>query len=107
MRDRLNASVLAGEKVATAGLWRVEYESGGEAIDTVGERQVLLGSSDEPIAVVEIVRVEVHAFRAVPWEFAESEGEGFTSIEEWRRGHRDYYGSQGTSVDDDDIVVCC
>jgi uncharacterized protein YhfF len=46
MRDRLNALVMAGKKVATAGLWRVEYESGSEALDTVGERQVML---DPPV----------------------------------------------------------
>jgi uncharacterized protein YhfF len=43
----------------------------------------------------------------VPWEFADSEGEGFTSIEDWRDGHRGYYERTGTSVAPDDPVVCC
>jgi len=107
MRDRLNALVLTGEKVATAGLWRVEYESGAEALDTVGERQVMLDSNGAPLALVEIVRVQVHPFCAVPWEFAESEGEGFESIEDWRCGHRSYYEHQGSVVVDDEPVVCC
>jgi uncharacterized protein YhfF len=107
MRDRLNALVLAGQKVATAGLWRIEYESGGEALDTVGEVQVILDSNDQPLARVEIVRVEVHPFQEVPWEFAQSEGEGFTSIDDWRRGHRGFYEQHGATVEDDDLVVCC
>ena len=106
MRDRLNALAMMGQKVATAGLWRDEYESGGEAVETVGERQVMLDSNDQPLALVEIVRVEVHAFSSVPWEFAESEGEGFTSIEDWRRGHRGYYADHGVAVSDDERVVC-
>ena len=61
MRDRLNHLVLTGTKVATAGLWKVEYEP---------------------------------------------EGEGFDDIEDWREGHRAYYGPTGVAVDDDDQVIC-
>ena len=107
MRDRLNDLVMAGTKVATAGLWRVEYEPGLEALDTVGERQVMLDSNGKSYAVVEIVRVEVHPFEEVTWEFADSEGEGFTSIEHWRDGHRSYYTRIGISVAADELVVCC
>ena len=106
MRDRLTALVLAGTKTATAGLWRDEYQPEGEALDEVGERQVLLGSDDEPVAVIEITRVETHRFADVPWDFADAEGEGFTSIEHWRDGHRSFYAAQGTQVTDDDLVVC-
>jgi uncharacterized protein YhfF len=106
MRDRLNALVLNDEKVATAGLWREEYDSGDEPVETVGERQVMLDSDGQPVARIEVVRVEVHSFACVPWEFAQSEGEGFTSIEDWRRRHRGYYAEHGVVVDDDDPVVC-
>jgi uncharacterized protein YhfF len=106
MQDRLNALVLAGQKIATAGLWQQEYVDEGEALDFVGERQILLTGDDEPLAVVEITRVEVHAFGDVPWEFAAAEGEGFESIEHWRSGHRSYYANEGITVDDRDRVVC-
>lgn len=106
MRDRLNALVLAGEKTATAGLWTYDYESGTEALEEVGEHQVMLDSRGERFAVVEITRVERHRFAAVPWEFASSEGEGFVSIADWRHGHRTFYAEQGLSVSDDDEVVC-
>ena len=106
MRDHLNALVLASEKTGTAGLWKDEYGCGAEALEEPGERQVLLDSSGGPLAIVEIVRIETHPFVAVPWEFAEAEGEGFNSVEEWRDGHRSYYATQGVCVGDDDRVVC-
>ena len=106
MRDRLNALVLAGEKTATAGLWKDEYESGNEALEEIGERQVLLDSHGARLAVLEITRVERHPFAAVPWGFARSEGEGFVSIEDWRQGHRSFYAAQGVSVGDEDLLVC-
>jgi uncharacterized protein YhfF len=106
MRDRLTALVLAGVKTATAGLWKDEYEPAGEALDRVGERQVLLDSEDRPIAVVELTRVETHRFAEVPWEFAQAEGEGFRDISDWREGHRSFYAQQGVAVEDDDLVVC-
>jgi uncharacterized protein YhfF len=106
MRDRLNALVLRGDKVATAGLVRHDYDDGDEPIEVVGERQVMLDSTARPLALIEIVRVEVHPFSKVPWEFAASEGEGFESIEDWREGHRRYYARIGVEVVDDDAVVC-
>ena len=106
MRDRLTQLTLSGTKTATAGLWKDEYETEGEEVEQVGERQVLLDSSDVPIAIVEITRVERHPFVEVPWEFAAAEGEGFRSTEHWREGHRSFYGSHGVSVADDDDVIC-
>jgi hypothetical protein len=37
-QDRLNALVLAGEKVATAGPWEQDYVNEDEALEAVGER---------------------------------------------------------------------
>lgn len=56
--------------------------------------------------MVEITRVERFRFMDVPWEFAVAEGEGFTRIDDWRRGHRAYYKSQGSPVRDEDEMVC-
>jgi uncharacterized protein YhfF len=106
MQDRLNALVLRGEKVATAGLWQHEYVDEGEDLDVVGERQILLGEADEPLAEIEVTRVERIPFAEVTWEFAEAEGEGFTSIEDWRNRHQAFYAREGLSVGDDDLVVC-
>ena len=106
MQERLNALVLAGEKVATAGLWQQDYVDEGEELEVVGERQVLLDGDGRRLVFVEITRVERVPFSEVRWEFADAEGEGFTSIEHWRDGHRSYYAGEGVTVDDHDLVVC-
>jgi len=45
-------------------------------------------------------------FIDVTWEFAQAEGEGFTSVDDWRAGHREYWTSEGIEIDDDTPVVC-
>lgn len=106
MRRRLTESALAGTKVATGDLLQPGYLDEGEAVEKVGERQVLLGEDERPAAVVEIVRVETHEFAQVPWEFADAEGEDFRSIEHWRSGHRSYYAGHGIDVSDEAPFVC-
>jgi len=106
MRTRLTALALAGTKIATGTLRQRDYANEGEAIEVVGERQALLGDDDRIVAIIEITRVETYRFVDVPWEFAESEGEGFRSIEDWREGHRSYFANVGVEVDDDMSFVC-
>jgi hemolysin III len=106
MRQRLTALALAGTKVATAGLLQQDYVEEGEAIELVGERQALIGDDDQVAAIIEITRVETHRFLAVPWEFADAEGEGFRSIEHWREGHQSYYAQQAIDVDETTPFVC-
>jgi uncharacterized protein YhfF len=106
MRQRLTWLALAGTKFATAGLLQQDYIDKDEAIEEVGERQALLGDDGQIAAVIEITRVEIHGFRDVPWEFADAEGEGFTSVEHWRDGHQSYYAKQGIEVGDATRFVC-
>jgi uncharacterized protein YhfF len=106
MRQRLNALVLEGKKIATAGLWQQDYLDEHEPIEEVGERQALLDDDGKPVAIVEIYRVEAHRLLDVPWEFADAEGEAFTSINQWRRGHVSYFAKQGIEIDQDTLFVC-
>ncbi len=105
-RDELVDLVLAGTKQATAGLLSLDYEAENEALDEVGEHQVVVDGEGEAVAVIEITRVEQHPFVEVPWELADAEGEGFTSIEDFRSGYRRYYSRQGIDLTDDDVFVC-
>ena len=106
-RDELNALVLEGKKTATAGVWRVDYEPDGEDVEAVGERLVLLDSDGRRSGVVEVTRVESHRFADVPWELARDEGEGFTSIEDFRSGYRRHYHStESVAIADDDLTIC-
>ncbi len=106
MRSRLTRAALAGEKVATGALLQQEYLDQREPVELPGERQVLLGSEGEVAAIVEVTRAETHCFIDVPWEFARDEGEGFTSIDHWRSGHRSFYEHEGVIVSDDSLFVC-
>ena len=91
LRRQLVASVLSGEKTATAGLL-AEYEEEGEAIPSVGERFTLDDYDDEPVAVVELTEVRVVSAAEIDVEFARDEGEGFATVEDWRLAHEDFFG---------------
>jgi uncharacterized protein YhfF len=104
MRRRLNDLVLHGAKRATAGLV-AEYESQNETIEFPGERLALLDDDLQSVATLVVTSAEIVRFADVPWEFAQAEAEGDTSIEEWRDGHRRFWAAEGTNVDDDTLVV--
>lgn len=106
MRSRLNGYVLAGTKVATAGLYRQDYVDEGEEIEQIGELMPLVDDALEPIAMLEIAAARRVRFADVTWAFAEAEGEGFTSIEHWRNTHREFWTGAGAEIDDDTEVVC-
>ena len=105
MRERLNGLVLSGQKRATAGLV-TEYEEEGESLEYVGEQLAMLDDDGRQVATVEVTQVDVLQFADVPWEFAAAEGEGDADLEEWRAGHRRFWGNEGTPVDDETPVVC-
>ncbi|MER5477742.1 ASCH domain-containing protein [Streptomyces sp. NPDC002734] len=105
MRERLNALVLAGRKVATTGLL-AEYVEETEGLEFVGERLALLGNDGDHVATIEITGVEQAPFGGVTWEHAAAEGEGDRSLDEWRTGHQRFWEDIGTPVQDDTPLVC-
>lgn len=105
-RRRFNGYVMHGEKRATAGLLALDYDEQDEAVEQVGELLALVDDDGEAIATLRVTDVVVRRFADVPWKFAQAEGEGFTSIEHWREGHRRYWSRDGVAVDDDTRVVC-
>jgi len=66
----------------------------------------LVDAAGKALAILEVTRVEQVRFADVTWEFADAEGEGFTSIDDWRDGHRGFWTEAGVPVDDDTPVVC-
>ena len=90
LRRQLVDAVLRGEKTATAGLLS-EYEAEGERPNAAGDRCVLLGYDDEPVAVVEVTESRVVAATEIDEQFARDEGEGFDSVEEWRIAHERFF----------------
>ena len=90
LRRQLVDALLRGDKTATAGLLS-QYEAEGERPNAAGDRCVLLGYDDEPVAVVEVTESRVVAATEIDEQFARDEGEGFDSVEEWRIAHERFF----------------
>ncbi|MFT4030297.1 MAG: ASCH domain-containing protein [Protaetiibacter sp.] len=112
LRDRLVSAILTGEKCATSSLVQF-YEADGSALPEIGQRGGVLDSDGKVVAVIETTGVEVVALRDVPLQHAIDEGEGFTSVDEWRAAHLRFWTSpevlselgQGVSIDDGTPVL--
>lgn len=101
LRQELVEAVLRGDKTATAGL-RSDYGP-DEPLPRVGDRSVLVGFDDEPVAVVQTTEVRVVRAGDVDLAFALDEGEGFETVADWRRAHEDFWADQ--EIDDNTLVV--
>jgi uncharacterized protein YhfF len=108
LRDRLVAAILNGSKTSTTGLV-VDYEHEGEPLPEVGNRSVVVDSDQRPVAVVEVTGVRVVPLAQVDLAHVTDEGEGHTSVAEWREGHERFWhseemraalGDPGFTVDD-------
>jgi uncharacterized protein YhfF len=86
LRRQLVASVLRGEKTATAGL-----PEEGEELSRAGDRLALLDFDDEPVAIVEVTEIRVVPAGEIDEQFARDEGEGFESVEDWRIAHEKFF----------------
>jgi uncharacterized protein YhfF len=114
LRDRLVRAILDGEKTATASLL-LEYElDPSEALPTVGERSAVVDSDGSPVAVIETIEVRIVRFSEIDGAFARDEGEGFETVEDWRRAHVRFWegaemraalGRTDFRVEDDTPVV--
>ena len=113
LRDQLIAAILDGTKTTTTGLVD-DYGRDGEPMPRPGDREVVIDSAGEPVALIEIVRVRVVRVGDVDLAHAAGEGEGYASVAGWRAGHeafwhsaqmREYVGDPAFTVDDDTLAV--
>jgi uncharacterized protein YhfF len=92
LRDDLVSAVLSGHKVSTTSLRR-EYEVAGSPLPEPGQRSVVVDSENRLVAVIETTSVEVVRLGDVDVSHAIDEGEGYTSVAEWRAGHEGFWHS--------------
>ncbi len=113
LRDQLVAAVLAGSKTTTTGLV-ADYEHENDPLPVPGERRVVIDSAGRPVGVIETTAVRVMRLAEVDLDHALGEGEGHTSVGEWRAGHEEFWhsaemreamGDPAFAVDDDTLVV--
>ena len=100
LRRRLVAAVLSGEKTSTSGLFE-EYEAEGEPVPSPGDRFLLEGYDEEPVAVVEVTEARVVPASDIDVAFARDEGEGFETVDDWRVAHEEFFGrpiAPGTQI---------
>jgi uncharacterized protein YhfF len=103
LRRKLVDAVLRGEKTATSSL-RAEYTPHTtESLPRVGDRCVMLGFDDGPVAVVDTTEVRVLRAGDIDLAFALDEGEGFETIANWRRAHEDFWADR--EIGDDTLIV--
>ena len=113
LRDQLVAAILSGEKTTTTGLL-AGYEREGEALPCPGLRQAVVDSAGHRVAVIETNEVRVIRLGDIDLAHAIGEGEGYSSVAEWRAGHelfwhsaevRSELGDPVFTIDDDTLVV--
>jgi uncharacterized protein YhfF len=113
LRDQLVAAALAGTKTTTSGL-AADYDHEGEPLPEPGLRQAVINSAGNRVAVIETTAVRVVRLGDVDLAHALGEGEGYTSVAEWRAGHEVFWHSQEVrdalddpafTVDDNTLVV--
>ena len=113
LRDQLVGAILGGTKTTTTGLL-VQYEHEGSPLPGAGQRQAVVDSAGNRVAVIELTAVRVIRLADVDLAHALGEGEGYTSVAEWRAGHEEFWhsaevrtdlGDPGFTVDDDTMLV--
>jgi uncharacterized protein YhfF len=116
LRRQLVDAILRGEKTSTTGLL-IDYERDGEAPGAPGDRSVVVDADDREVAVIELTEVTVRRMADVDLPFAREEGEGFTTVAEWRAAHERFWGQELGDIrahlgnpdwvlTDDSLVVC-
>ena len=113
LRDQLVAAILSGAKTTTSGLV-ADYELENEPLPDPGLRQVVVDSAGRPVAVIETTAVRVMRLADVDLAHVLGEGEGDTSVAQWRAGHERFWhsddvrremGDPGFTVGDDTLVM--
>ena len=106
LRDQLVAAILAGAKTTTTGL-AADHEHGGEPLPHPGLRQAVVDSAGNPVAVIETTAVRVIRLGDVDLAHALGEGEGYSSVAEWRAGHERFWHSADmrAALGDPDFTV--
>ncbi len=92
LRDQLVAAILDGSKTSTTGLV-ADYEHEDEPLPAPGDRLAVVDSADHPVAVIEVTGVRVVPLAEVDLPHAVDEGEGHTTVAEWRADHERFWHS--------------
>jgi uncharacterized protein YhfF len=104
LRRKLVEAVLRGDKIATAGLAWDHSPHTDDPLPRTGDRWLMLGYDEEPVAVVETVSAELVPAGEVSLQFARDEGEGFESVADWRAAHERFWSEH--EITDETLILC-
>ena len=113
LRDQLVGAILDGSKTSTTATL-IEYSIEGEDLPYVGGRELVVDSEGRGVAVIEVTEVRTARLADVDLQHAIDEGEGYTSLAQWRAGHEEFWhsaemreamGDPEFSVADDTLMV--
>jgi|SRR5690606_28229229 len=113
LRDTLVAAIIRGEKTSTTFLLR-ELEVDGEPMPQAGDRASVIDSDGRHVGIETIEQLRIARVGDVDLSHAIAEGEGYTTVAEWREAHerfwhsdeyRSFLGDPGFRVDDDTEAV--
>ncbi len=113
LRDQLVAAVLDGSKTSTTATL-IEYAVEQEELPLVGLREAVIDSDGRRVAVIEMTEVRQTRLADVDLQHAIDEGEGFTTVAQWRAGHEEFWHSADMreamndphfTVDDETMLV--
>lgn len=92
LREQLVAAILDGSKTSTT-CTLIEFEVERQELPQPGQREVVIDSSGRGLAVIEMTQVRTVPLSEVDVQHAIDEGEGFTSVAQWRAGHEKFWHS--------------
>lgn len=101
--DWLTSLVINGKKTGTCEALSV-YESGDEALPSVGRIDIALDWEGQPAVAIRTTDIEIKQFNEVGETFALSEGEN-EDLTGWRRDHQAYFERNG-GFDPEMKLVC-
>ncbi len=112
LRDALVSAILAGEKTATTSLL-AEYAVDEDPRDGVGALEAVIDSFGTIVCVTRCTDVRIMRLADVTQAHALAEGEGFTSVTQWRAAHEAFWRSPDhvaeygeIDLTDETMVVC-
>jgi len=70
-----------------------EYDVSDDRLPFVGHRGAVIDSDGQRVFVIETTGVDVVRLGDVPLDHAVAEGEGYSSVAEWRAAHEKFWSS--------------
>jgi uncharacterized protein YhfF len=109
MSVKLANFVIFGTKRATASLSLINKLQPENAPINNGY-SIVTDFAGKPLCIIQTTEIREIPFLEVDYNFAKSEGEGDENIEDWRKGHRDYFTKECKEAGfefNETMLVCC